>query len=138
MSQSLPKAVNAFKELFSGSNIDLEPFLRDDAELRPPTYGKSWFGKSLVAKLAGFAASEFGGLSYSTIWQNGENYVLRFSGHLDGKPVSGVDIVELDENGLIQLIEIFARPPGQMLQLRDRMGEHIRHNPDVAALMGLA
>lgn len=138
MTGALPPAVSAFLELFGGRTVELDRHLAENVELRPPTYGKSWFGEPLVQQLLSFAAQEFGGLSYTDIWRNGGSYVLRFEGSLDGQPLSGVDIVQLDPQGRIGLIEIFARPPGQMLKFRDRMGLRIQQTPSLADAMGLA
>ncbi|AEG47874.1 hypothetical protein Sphch_0174 [Sphingobium chlorophenolicum L-1] len=138
MTENTPPAVAAFKSLFSGAKTDISDFLAENVELRPPTYGKSWFGKPLVGRLVTFAADEFGGLNYNRIWRDGHSYVLRFEGAIDGKALSGVDIVELDTEGRIGLIEIFARPPGQMLQFRDRMGLRIKDDAGVSKAMGLS
>jgi hypothetical protein len=134
----LPPAVQAFQTLFERLTGDIDPWLGDAIELRPPTYGKSWTGKDLVGRLLGFAAKEFGGLVYTDSWCNGDRYALRFEGDIDDKRVSGVDIVCLDREGRIALVEIFARPPTAMLALRDRMGMHVQADPVVARLMGLA
>lgn len=133
-----PPSIAAFQDLFEGLASDIDVWLRDDVELRPPTYGKSWTGKELVGRLLAYAAQEFGGLVYTDGWCNGERYALRFEGEIDGKQFSGVDIVCLDREGRIALIEIFARPPAAMLALRDRMGMHIQADPVAARLMGLA
>jgi len=134
----LPPSVSAFQALFERLAPDLDSWLRDDVELRPPTYGKSWVGKELVRRLLGYASQEFGGLVYTDSWCNGDRYALRFEGEIDGRRLSGVDIVCLDREGRIAVIEIFARPPAAMLALRDRMGSHIQSDPVAARLMGLA
>lgn len=135
---TLPPSVAAFQSLFERLTPDIETWLSDDVELRPPTYGKGWVGKDLVRRLLDFAAQEFGGLVYTDAWCNGDSYALRFEGEIDGKHFSGVDIVCLDRDGQILLIEIFARPPAAMLALRDRMAMHVQADPVASHLMGLA
>lgn len=134
-----PPSVAAFQALFErlASDVDIDAWLRDDVELRPPTYGKAWTGKELVRRLLGYAAEELGGLVYTDGWCNGDRFALRFEGEIEGKHFSGVDIVCLDREGKIVLIEIFARPPAAMLKLRERMGTHIRSDPVAARLMAL-
>lgn len=134
----LPPSVTAFQTLFERLAPEIDAWLCDDVELRPPTYGKSWTGKALVSRLLGYAAREFGGLFYTDCWCNGDRYALRFEGEIDGRHFSGIDVVCLDREGQIALIEIFARPPAAMLALRDRMGAHIQADPQTARLMGLA
>ena len=134
----LPPAVAAFQSLFERLTPDIDMWLSDDVELRPPTYGKAWTGKDLVRRLLGFASQEFGGLVYTDSWCNGDRYVLRFEGEIDGKRFSGVDIVRLDRDGQIVVIEILARPPAAMFALRDRMSIHVQTDPVAARLMGLA
>lgn len=135
---SLPPSVAAFQALFERLAPDIDVWLRDDVELRPPTYDKSWTGKELVGRLLAFASREFGGLVYTDSWCNGDRYALRFEGEIEGRHFSGVDIVSLDREGLIARIEIFARPPAAMLALRDRMGAQVQADPVAARLMGLA
>lgn len=134
----LPPSVAAFQALFERLAPDIDIWLRTDVELRPPTYGKSWTGKELVGRLLGYAAQEFGGLVYTDSWCNGDRFALRFEGEVDGRHFSGVDIVCIDREGLIILVEIFARPPTAMLALRDRMGRHVQADLVAARLMGLA
>jgi len=133
-----PPSVAAFQALFERPPGDIDIWLRDDVELRPPTYGKTWAGKVLVSRLLSYASEEFGGLFYTDGWCNGDRFALRFEGEIDGRRFSGVDIVCLDREGKIALIEIFARPPAAMLKLRERMGAHIQSDPVAARLMGLA
>lgn len=134
----LPQSVAAFQDLFERHAPDIDLWLREDVELRPPTYGKSWMGKQLVSRLLAYAAQEFGGLVYTDSWCNGDRYALRFEGVIEERQFSGVDLVSLDREGRIALIEIFARPPAAMLALRDRMTTHIRADPVAARLMGRA
>ena len=134
----LPPSVAAFQALFERLVDDIDIWLCDGVELRPPTYGKAWTGKELVRRLLVYASREFGGLVYTDSWCNGDRYALRFEGEIDGKHFSGIDIVHLDREGRIALVEIFARPPSAMLALRDRMGAHVQADLLAARLMGLA
>lgn len=133
-----PAAIAAFQSFFERASLEIAPWLSDDVELRPPTYGKAWAGKSLVCRLLEFASAEFDGLVYTDGWCNGERYALRFEGGVGDKRIAGVDIVHLDRTNRIALIEIFARPPGAVLALRDRMGTHVAKDPMTARLMGLS
>ena len=130
-------AVSAFRAFFESSVPDIDQWLCEGVELRPPTYDKSWQGKALVHRLLSFAALEFDGLHYTDTWEAAGRFVLRFEGTVGEKRISGVDIVQLDGAGHIEVIEIFARPPSAVLALRERMGVHVGRDPVAMRLMGL-
>ena len=132
------EALHALKRMFeTGKAEDVTGLLAEDVVLLPPTYGKTWQGRGLVARLLGFAAEVLGGLRYTALWHEGDDHVLRFEGMIGSEEISGVDIVRLDADGYVSRFEIFARPPRAVLLLRDAMGERVKADPQVVAWMGL-
>ena len=132
-------ALHAVRRLFeSGESADIRSYLSEDVELLPPTYDKLWRGPDLVARLLGFAAEAFGGLSYTDMWHGEAGHVMRFEGRIGDEPISGVDIVSLDEQGLIRRFEVFSRPPKAALALREAMGAKVRMDAEASAWMGLS
>lgn len=132
------RAIVAIRTLFEGDRAQsIDEFLHDEIILRPPTYGKSWTGKPLVKQLLIFASTALEQMHYTHHWQGDGKYVLRFDGQVDGEPISGVDILTFDQDGLVIEVEIFARPPRAVLKLRDAMGTLVRGDLATASLMGL-
>ncbi len=56
---------------------------------------------------------------------DGESVVLEFSAVVDGKSLKGVDIIHLDEDGLIDDFEVMIRPLNGLQALGARMGERL-------------
>ena len=132
-------ALDAIRTLFeAGDGRDVAHMLHDHVELRPPTYGKAWRGRFLVGRLLRFASLSLRDMRYNGVWSGADQHVLRFDGWVADEPISGVDLVRIDSQGLITEIEIFARPPRAVLKLRDRMGVHVRGDVEVAAAMEMS
>ena len=135
---AIPKdiVITAIREAFEHRRCDrLDEVLADAIELRPPTYGKSWHGRPLVRELLRFASESFDTLRYTDVLCLEGALVLRFEADVGGKPLSGVDMVRLDNEGRIALFEIFSRPPKVALLLLERMTDRVRLSPDVATMM---
>ena len=131
-----PQAITAICGLFAARQEEgIDAWLTDDIELRPPTYGKSWYGKPLVSRLLRFAAASFDSLRYTDCLGEGGLYMLRFEAMVGDRALSGIDLVRLDADGRIMLFEIFSRPPKVALDLLARMGAHIEASDEVRALM---
>lgn len=126
------RIIAAFQDKATGA---LDSLLAEDVELRPPTYGKSWRGRGLVAPLLGLAAASFDRLSYTDVVADGDILILRFEAEVEGQTMSGVDWVRLNDQGLISVFEIFSRPPKVALLFLERMTARIKEHPDIAAMM---
>ena len=125
-----PRLEAAIRALFE----DREPaaaiaLLRDDVRLKPPTYWKTWEGVEPVRRLLGFAANNIDKLIYTHIYWDGPHAAFQFIGVVGGYDISGVDLVTLDEAGLITEIEIAARPPKAVALLGERMGASLGKDP---------
>ena len=132
-------AIQAARSLFEAGEAGvIDSWLDPAVELRPPTYGKSWHGQSLVARLLGFAADAMTDFRYTDIVGEQGLHVMRFEARIDDGAISGVDILRCNEAGAVTQFEIFARPPKAVLALRDAMGARVAADPEAARLMGLA
>jgi len=132
-------AVEAARRQFEDGTVSaLDDWLSEAAELRPPTYGKSWRGKALVSRLLGFAAEAMTGFRYTDVVGDERLHILRFEANVGDERISGVDVVRCDPEGRIVEFEIFARPPKAVLALRDAMGVRVQSDAELAKMMGLA
>lgn len=132
------EAIDSVHALFERkADTGLKSLLADDIELRPPTYGKSWTGRELVARLLKFAASSFSDFRYTDILSQDAMAIMRFEALIEGIPISGVDLIRFADDGSISIFEIFVRPPQAALALRDAMGRHVRTDTEVAGWMGI-
>lgn len=90
----------------------LEELLADDVEFFSPIVFTPQRGKEITA-LYLLAASQTlgqGGFRYTKEVLSGDTAVLEFETTLDGKHVNGVDIIRVDEAGLIVEFRVMIRP----------------------------
>jgi hypothetical protein len=89
-----------------------------DVRLSSPILDVPFRGRDEVGDLFEIVMSVIGSLEYHAEIP-GDPHVLYFSTDIDGVPLQGVDILHLDENGLISEITVFLRPfPGIAAVLR--------------------
>ena len=97
---------------------DLETIFDENIIFKPPTYWKEWQGKEIVARILNHVGSVFKNLEYKRVLCNHSDYFLEFSckiGHLDA---TGVDMISLNQQGLIEKFEVVMRPYKSVGELR--------------------
>jgi hypothetical protein len=85
--------------------------LRTDVVAYSPVTPHPFVGIDEVAGLLKNLIDGFEELSYSEELGDGRVHAILFHGRVMGRVVTGVDILFLDEEGLIRRIEVSARPP---------------------------
>jgi hypothetical protein len=130
------RAQDAVRALFEhGRGDSLDDWLGDNI-LRPPTYGKFWYGRPLVRRLLRFAAGSMSDFRYTDEVSGDGLHISRFEAKVGEHRISGVDLTRIDKARRIVQFEIFARPPKAVLALRDAMGVLVKGDAEVAAMMG--
>jgi len=108
----------------------LERFLAgrvaEQCTFHPPTYFPPWKGRREFLMLVTAAGEVFGdSFEYNRQWlsEDGREWALEFSAEIGatGKKIEGIDLVSLDEHGLIQEFKVLARPPNAVSALKDAM-----------------
>ena len=116
-----PTIQNFFIAIKSKNVDDLKSIFDENITFKPPTYWKEWQGKEVVARILSHVASVFKNLEYKRVLFNGSDYFLEFSckiGHLDA---TGVDMISLNSEGLIENFEVVMRPYKSVGELRRSM-----------------
>lgn len=125
-------ALGVIRDLFeNGLDRDLDRWLASDVWLAPPTYFGRWHGRDAVGRLLRHAAANLGDFRYEAVWADATGAALVFEATVDSLAIRGVDVVHLDDAGLVTGIEIAARPPNAVAALATRMGAAVAADPDL-------
>lgn len=104
-----------------GDEALIHELLAEDVQFLPPTYYSTWTGRAPVAAVLGHVGQVFSDFRYRRIMGDGKDWALEFQckvGDLDG---IGVDLITLNDDGLIQVFEVVMRPYKTVGALRDAM-----------------
>ena len=107
----LHPTIDAFLNVVqSGKKEDLIPLLAEDVLFKPPTYWKEWSGKEITARILSHVALIFKEFKYHRTIGEGQCFFLEFHCKVNGLDAVGVDIVTLDDAGLIKFFFEFWCP----------------------------
>ncbi|WP_209504951.1 MULTISPECIES: nuclear transport factor 2 family protein [unclassified Ruegeria] len=104
-----------------GDEALIHDLLAEDVQFLPPTYYSTWTGRAPVAAVLGHVGQVFSDFRYRRVMGAGNDWALEFQckiGDLDG---IGVDLITLNEAGLIQIFEVAMRPYKTVGALREAM-----------------
>ena len=96
--------------------------LADDVEIGAPPYWNKLEGKELVGHLLGLILETIEKFTYHRQWRSGRELALEFTGVVDGHQLQGVDLITVNEEGLLAKIDVPMRPLGTIEHLRDKIG----------------
>ncbi|NOD49153.1 MULTISPECIES: nuclear transport factor 2 family protein [unclassified Ruegeria] len=104
-----------------GDESLIHALLAEDVQFLPPTYYSTWTGRAPVTAVLGHVGQVFSDFRYRRIMGEGKDWALEFQckvGDLDG---IGVDLITLNDEGLIQTFEVVMRPYKTVGALREAM-----------------
>ena len=104
-----------------GDEAGILPLLADDVRFLPPTYWKTWTGKEPVAAVLGHVGRVFSNFEYRRVMGDGVDWALEFQCKVGELDAVGVDLITLNDAGLIQEFEVVMRPYKSVGALRDAM-----------------
>jgi hypothetical protein len=103
----------------------LDEILAEDVTFRPPTYWKARHGKAETLLVLGTVVTVFEDFRYGREWVDERDWALEFTARVGELELKGVDLVRLDDDGLICDFEVVARPPNAVAALRAAMEERL-------------
>lgn len=113
----------------SGDHTAIAPLLAPDVTFLPPTYWKTWTGRDAVAAVLGHVGQVFTDFRYRRIMGEGADWALEFQCKVGEFDAVGVDLITLDEDGLIAHFEVVMRPHKSIGALRDAMNARVMQDP---------
>ncbi|WP_425044425.1 nuclear transport factor 2 family protein [Primorskyibacter sp. S87] len=109
----------------SGDHSGFAELLAENARFQPPTYWKTWTGREPVAAVLGHVAHVFSDFRYRRVLGEGKDWILEFQCKVGDLDAVGVDLITLNDDGLIEEIEVAMRPYKTVGALRDAMNARV-------------
>lgn len=134
MTNRHPTIDRALDILASDDPLRLPEILAKDVVFRPPTYWAEWRGQMVVAPLLGHVMEVFSNFRYRRIFGEGRDWALEFQCRVDDLDAVGVDLLTLDDDGLIAEFEVVMRPLKTVTALREAMMARIAADPRFAGM----
>ncbi|MDC3090621.1 nuclear transport factor 2 family protein [Paracoccaceae bacterium] len=114
--------IESFFTIIKSNNVnELKTILDQNVVFKPPTYWKQWQGREVVARILTHVGSVFKNLEYRRVLYNSSDYFLEFSCKIGQLDATGVDMITLNERGLIETFEVVMRPYKSVGELRKSM-----------------
>ena len=118
MNQSNQDFMTTWEDAVARNDLPaMAQMFREDAIFRSPAVYKPYSGRRTVAGILSLVVRVFGPLTYTNCWVNEDGgVVMQFSTTVpspDGEKrleIEGVDIFQLDEQGLISELRVMIRP----------------------------
>lgn len=112
-----------------GDKDAIAPLLARDVKFLPPTYWKTWTGRDAVAAVLGHVGQVFTDFEYRRVMGSGNDWALEFQCKVGTLDAVGVDLITLDDTGLIATFEVVMRPHKSIGALRDAMNARVMQDP---------
>lgn len=112
-----------------GNEDDIKGLLAEDVTFQPPTYWATWTGREAVAAVLGHVGQVFDSFQYRRIMGEGCDWALEFQCKVKDLDCVGVDLITLNDAGLIQSFEVVMRPYKTIGVLRDEMQKRVMTDP---------
>ncbi|HEV7466942.1 MAG TPA: nuclear transport factor 2 family protein [Candidatus Dormibacteraeota bacterium] len=109
----------------SGDPEAVRDSLSADAVFSSPVVFAPYRGRDAVATLLAAAIDVFQDFRYTGQVVDGDHQVLVFEARVDDRKVQGVDILRLDEEGLVAELTVMLRPMSGMTAMADAMRQRL-------------
>ncbi|MGD9862485.1 MAG: nuclear transport factor 2 family protein [Pseudodonghicola sp.] len=127
-----PTIARALEIIASGDHDKFAEVLAEDVRFLPPTYWATWTGRAPVAAVLGHVGQVFTDFRYRRVMGAGRDWALEFQCKVEGLDAVGVDLITLDDDGLIALFEVVMRPLKTVGALREAMNARVKTDPRFA------
>ena len=107
----------------------IHELLAEDVQFMPPTYYKTWTGREPVAAVLGHVGQVFSDFRYRRVMGDGNDWALEFQCKVGDLDAVGVDLITLNDDGLIQTFEVVMRPYKTIGALREAMNARVMSDP---------
>jgi hypothetical protein len=99
-----------------------ELFAKDIVFHSPATF-HPFVGRETVTRLLGLVAETFEDFRYTDEFQTGAAHALIFRASIAGREIEGIDLLRLDDEGLIADFTVMLRPLSGLVPFAQAMGE---------------
>lgn len=109
-----------------GDDTKIAGLLSETVQFRPPTYYATWTGREPVAAVLGHVGQVFSDFKYRRVMGEGKDWALEFQCKIGDLDAVGVDLITLDEDGLVASFEVVMRPLKSIAALREAMNARVQ------------
>lgn len=120
-----PTIVRTQEVVAKGDETAIAELLAEDVTFMPPTYWKTWTGRAPVAAVLGHVGQIFNEFRYRRIMGDGKDWALEFQCKVGDLDTVGVDLLTLNDEGLIQNFEVVMRPYKTIGALREAINARV-------------
>ncbi|MEO1688126.1 MAG: nuclear transport factor 2 family protein [Pseudomonadota bacterium] len=120
-----PTIERALRALEAKDAEALRPLMAEDAAFLPPTYWAEWSGPEPICAVLGHVVQVFREFRYRRILGAGDDWALEFQCKVGELDAVGVDLLTLNDAGLIRRFEVVMRPVKTVAALRDEMSARV-------------
>jgi hypothetical protein len=119
-------AAARFRAAVESWDIDAaSELLADDVVFHSPATFHPFVGRETVTQLLGLVAQTFEDFRYTDELHADGAHVLVFRAAIDGRELEGIDLLRLDDDGLIADFTVMVRPISGLLPFAQAMGEKV-------------
>ena len=97
----------------------LEELLCEEIELGAPPYWAKLKGRPVVVHLLSLIVDTVEDFTYQREWRNAGEYALEFTGRVGETELQGIDLISVDEEGVIRGFDVLMRPVNGVIALRE-------------------
>ncbi len=120
-----PTITRMMEIVASGQEELVGDILAENVRFHPPTYYKTWTGRAPVAAILGHVGAIFQDFEYRRVMGDGKDWALEFQCKVGDLDAVGVDLITLDDDGLIATFEVVMRPYKTIGALREAMNARV-------------
>lgn len=120
-----PTIIRLQQVVAAGDETLIAELLAEDVRFLPPTYYKTWTGRAPVAAVLGHVGRVFSDFRYRRIMGEGQDWALEFQCRIGDLDAVGVDLITLNDAGLITVFEVVMRPYKSVGALREAMNARV-------------
>jgi hypothetical protein len=125
-------SATSFRAAVEAKDIDAAGELfADEIVFHSPVTFHPFVGRETVSQLLGLVAETFEDFRYTDEFETGAAHALVFRASIGGREIEGIDLLRLDDDGLIADFTVMLRPLSGLVPFAEAMGEK-------AAAAGLA
>jgi hypothetical protein len=115
-----------FKEAVEARDWDAAvDCLAPDVTFNSPMAHKPFEGKDAVSGVLRAVSETFEDFEYTDEFQTGDAHVLVFRAHVGDKQLQGIDLLRLNDDGLIEDFTVMVRPASGLMALGQAMGPKV-------------
>jgi len=116
----------SFRAAVEAEDIDAaRELFADEIVFHSPATFHPFVGRETVSRLLGLVAETFEDFRYTDEFETGAAHALVFRASIGGREIEGIDLLRLDDDGLIADFTVMLRPLSGLVPFAEAMGEKV-------------